>query len=564
MNLPDLLSSVSTTPLDDSRYRLTDGARMRGYQLRAANKVFTGELVRDMSSGLKVGPERDGTAVHIDPGMGKTIIGLTAIVEWFKWGIIDKPVLVVAPIKVCETVWRQEARDWSHTRHLQFQLIRGTEKDRAFALARPCHVFLINPEMLVWLQKYIRGDWGKYFDALIIDESSMFKDNRAKRFRVLTNYGTRVTLKGPDGKSLKDPLTGESILVPPHRFKRSAVLTGTPSPSGLQNLWAPMYILDHGNRLHQHFDTFQGRFFHQAQRVSAHVHKHKLNPEEDEVRPLWQARQSAPERIHEMIADITIELNSEDYGILPKQLPPVKHYIDLPDDLLPHYRKLEREAVLEMFADPILAANGGAKSMMCWQMCNGAIYSTDTYGKQIWNELHPRKIDKLVELIDEQDQHRLIPYQFKHDLERITDRFKKEGIPYAVLNSKNAEAVIDRWNAGGIPNLLLHPQSAGHGLNLQFGGHRLTWFGPIWSLERWLQTNARLARSGQKEIVGVDVIMARNTTDEIRFNQLGQNGDDMTRFRKALMEYQRQMGMGLDNMPELAETPKTPFEGIIL
>lgn len=563
MTLPDILNPLSSVPHTEERYRISDGARMRGYQLRAAHKIFTGELRIDPATGHKVGPERDGTAVHIDPGLGKTITALTAIVEWFKWGIIQKPVLVVAPIKVCETVWRQEAREWSHTRHLTFQLIRGDEKKRAFALARPAHVYLVNPEMLVWLQKYIRAEWGKYFDALIIDESSMFKDNRAKRFRVLSNYGTRVTVKGPDGKPLKDPLTGNNIITPPHRFKRSAVLTGTPSPSGLQNLWAPFYLLDHGQRLAKHFDTFQGRFFHKTQQVAPHVHKYELNKDEDEVRPEWQARQGGPERIHELIADITIELNAEDYGVLPKVLPPFKHYVELPEELRPHYRQLEREAVFEMLADPVQAANGGAKSNMCWQICNGALYTTDEYGKKEWKELHTAKLDKLVELIDELDQHCLIPYHFNHDLERITARFKKEEIPYAVLKGRNSDSIIERWNRGGIPNLLIHPQSAGHGLNLQFGGHTLVWFSTIWSLERWLQTNARLARSGQKEIVGIHVIMTKNTTDEVRYQSLFEHGSDMERFRKSMMEYQKQVGLDLSALPEIGGG-KFNFGGLVL
>jgi len=564
MALPDLFAPIVNVPATDDRYRLKDGARMRSYQLRAAHKIFMGEPRIDPETGKKVGPERDGTAVHIDPGLGKTIIGLSAIVEWFRWGIVQKSVLVVAPIKVCETVWRQEARDWSHTRHLTFQLIRGNEKERAFALARPAHVYLVNPEMLVWLQKYLRQDWGSKFDALIIDESSMFKDHRAKRFRVLSNYGTRVLVKDPvTGKPLKDPLTGQVKPVPPHRFKRSAVLTGTPTPSGLQNLWAPTYLLDHGQRLHKHFDTFQGRFFHKSHQVAQHVDKYELNSEEDEVRPEWQAINSAPERIHELIADIAIELDGADYGVLPKVLPPTEHYIDLPEELLPHYRRLEREAVFEMLSDPVLAANGGAKSMMCWQLCNGALYTVDQYGKKIWQEVHTGKLDKLVEIIDEQDQHRLIAYNFNHDLERIIARFKKEGIPYSVLKGKDSEAIIDRWNAGGIPNLLIHPQSAAHGLNLQFGGHRVTWFSTIWSLERWLQLIARLARSGQKGIVGIDVIMARNTTDLVRFNSMGERGDDQTRFRKALMKYQQQMGIDLNSVPILGGSAK-PFGGLML
>ena len=556
----DLLAPLKLTPDIEDRFRLSDGARMRDYQLRAAHKVFAGELRRDLA-GNKVGPDRDGTAVHIDPGLGKTVVALTAIVEWYRWGVISKPVLVVAPIKVCESVWRQEALEWSHTRHLTFQLIRGDEKKRAFAQARPAHIHLVNPEMLQWLQKYIRGDWAAHYDALIIDESSMFKDNRARRFRVLSNYGTRQTIKGPDGKPIRCPITDLTKIVPAPHFKRSAVLTGTPSPSGLQNLWAPMYLLDHGARLHKTFDTFQGRFFHKTKQVAAHVHKFELNDEEDEVRPEWEVRQGGQERIHELIADITVELNAEDHGVLPKVLPPVKHYVDLPDELRTYYRQLEREAVFEMLKDPILAANGGAKSMMCWQICNGAIYAIDEFGKKEWKELHTAKLDKLVEVIDELDQHCLIPYHFNHDLERIVARFKKENIPYAVLKGKNTQSIIDRWNNGSIPNLLLHPQSAGHGLNLQFGGHNLIWFSTIWSLERYLQTNARLARSGQKEVVGLHIIMARNTTDEVRYQSWQENGDDMSRFRKATLKYQQQMGIDVGSIPLIGGNN---FGGIVL
>lgn len=559
--LLDLLSDEKFT-WGEKRVRLSDGLPMRPYQLRAAHKIFHGERSVDPMTGKKTGPHRDGTAVHIDPGLGKTITALTAIVEWVKQGIVTKPVLVVAPIKVCETVWRQEAREWSHTQHLTFQLIRGTEKERAFSQKRPAHIHLINPEMLVWLQKYIRANWENEYDALIIDESSMFKDHRAKRFRVLSNYGTRVTVKGPNGKPWRCPLTGETKVIPAPRFKRSAVLTGTPSPSGLQNLWAPFYLLDHGQRLHAHFDTFQSRYFSATHQVAAHVFEYGLNPEEDEVRPEYAVKSGGPERIHELIADITIELNAEDYGVLPKQLPPVKHYVDLPDELLPAYRKLEKEAVFEMLKDPVQAANGGAKSQMCWQICNGALYSTDETGRREVQHLHDRKLDKLVELIDELNQHCIIPYWFNHDRDRIVERFRKEGIPYAILGPKNAQETIDRWNAGLIPNLLLHPGSAAHGLNLQFGGHTFIWFTTIWSLEKWLQTIARLARSGQKGIVQNHVIMTRNTTDDVRFNSLSEHGDDQTRFRKATLAYQRTMGIDIGSMPELA--PAKRFGGIIL
>jgi hypothetical protein len=564
--LLDLLSDVEFS-WSEKRVRLSDGAPMRSYQLRAAHKIFMGEPPVDPQTGKK-NPNawfRDGTAVHIDPGLGKTVTALTAIVEWKKRGLLKRPVLVVAPIKVCETVWRQEALEWSHTRDLTFELIRGNEKRRAFAQKRPADVHLINPELLTWLQKFIRADWSSEYDALIIDESSMFKDSRSQRFRVLSNYGTRELIKDPmTGKAWRDPITNLTRVIDPPRFKRSAVLTGTPAPSGLQNLWSPFYLLDHGHRLHGSFDTFLGRFFHKTQKVAPHVHKYGINPEEDEQRPAWQARSGAPERIHELISDITVELNAEDYGVLPKQLPPIKHYIDLPGAIQPYYRQLEKEAVFEMLKDPIIAANGGAKSMMCWQICNGAVYSTDENGKKVWSEVHDEKLNKLVEIIDSLDQHALIPYWFNHDRDRIVARFKKEGIPYAILGASNAQQVIDRWNAGEIPNLLIHPQSAAHGLNLQFGGHTLIFFSTIWSLEKWLQTIARLARSGQKEIVSIHVIMARNTTDDVRYNSIFEHGTEQERFRKATLAYQKLHGLDLASMPELTNFQQQPFKGITL
>lgn len=554
----DLFAPLQTLPEAERRH-ISKGYTLRDYQVRAAYKIFTGELAVNPANGVKQGPDRDGVAVHIDMGLGKTIIGLTAIAEWFAHGVCKKPVLVVAPIPVCESVWRQEAASWTHTKHLKFQLIRGTEKERVYAIRRDAHVMLINPELLQWLQTHIRGQWGEWFDALIIDESSMFKDHRAKRFRVLSNYGTKQLVKGANGKPFVCPLTGATTIIPPHRFKRSAVLTGTPSPSGLQNLWAPMYLLDHGARLHKKFDTFQGRYFHKTKQVAAHVHKYALNDEEDEVRPEWQVATGGAERIHEKIADITIELNAADYGVLPKQLPPIKHFVQLPEELKQHYRSLEREAVLEMLKDPIVAANGGAKSNLCWQMCQGAVYHTDEFGKKDWSEVHTAKLDKLVELVDTLNQNCLIPYHYQHDLERVTARFKKEGIAYAVLKGKNRQNIIDRWNAGEIPNLLIHPQSAGHGLNLQFGGHTLIWFATIWSLERYLQTNARVARSGQTGIVSVHHILTEHTTDLVRFNSLFEHGDDQDRFRKATLAYQKMMGLDIGSM-----AMPNVFEGIDL
>lgn len=535
------------------RYRLSDGARMRPYQIRAAEKIVEGTPLRDKYGRyLTEWPIRDGTAVHIDIGLGKTIIGLTAIVDMFQRGIITKPVLVVAPIKVAETVWRQEAKEWSHTQHLTFSLLRGNEKERAFALHRTAHVYLINPEGLKWLHTYLRENWSM-FDVLIIDESSMFKDSRSQRFRKLTDYGARSHLKGLDGRAIRKR-DGNMVKIPPHRFKRTAVLTGTPSPSGLLNVWAPLYICDHGSRLHRNNDTFLDHYFHKTQQVADNVWKYDINEEQAEARPLWQAKDSAPERIHELIADVTVELNAEEYGILPQVIGDASvadvpdthmHRIELPPDVRQMYDTLEKDALIELQNDFIMASNGGAKSMMCWQIANGALYTTDDFGQKQWRQIHNEKLDKLVDVIDALNANTIIPYYFKHDFARIVERLKKEGMAFATFNGKNAERIVDQWNGGYTPILLLHPQSAAHGLNLQFGGHHFIWFTQIWSLERYKQTLGRLARSGQKGVVGNHHIVASRTTDELMLKSLRGHGDNQQRFRAALREYQQIRGLGL-------------------
>lgn len=534
---------------------------MRPYQIRAAHKIFTGTRTRNPETGAYDGQEVDGTNVHIDMGLGKTIIGLTAIAQWFQWGVCTKPGLVVAPIKVCETVWRQEAQLWTHTRHLRFSLLRGDERHRAFTIARALElkdgkrridVVLINPEGLKWLDKFIRGDWS-VFDFMVIDDVAL-KDNRSQQFRTLSNYGKQTATKDPfTGKALRDA-NGKTVKIGPHRFKRAAKLTGTPSTAGLHHLWAPMYLMDHGARLHRDYHTFEGRFFHKGKQVAAHVHEVEINKEEAESRPAYVAVTGAPERIHELIADMTVELNAEDYGVLPQVIgdaskgPPPEthmHRIELPSELRVEYDRLERDAIMELQKDVIMAQNGGAKSMMCWQICNGAIYVTDEFGQKAAREVHTLKLDKMVELIDRIDSNIIIPYFFQHDYARIVERLRKEGMAFSSLKGKNTERIVNDWNAGNVPILLLHPQSAGHGLNLQFGGHHMLWFTQIWSLERYSQTLARLARSGQKHIVQNHHIVASRTTDELMIANLRQNGDNQEKFRSALREYQQLRGLGL-------------------
>lgn len=535
-----------TTP-----YRLNDGAPLRPYQIAAAHEIF------------KDTPEA-GTPLILDMGLGKTVIVLTAIKDLITWGRLTKPVLVVAPILVCETVWRQEARLWSHTTDLTFSLLRGAPFHRRFRLRQPADIYLINPEGLDWLYKELRGDWS-VFEMLVVDESSIFKTHTGKRFKLLTNYGDRHAVKGTDGKALRDA-EGKMVLVGPTAFPRTVICTGTPAPTSLLHLWPQMYLVDRGARLHTEFDTYRDRFFFKSGQVADHTFRWEVGEEELEVRPEWQPKDGAPEKIHELIADITVELDGAAYGVLPDtigdaskgEVPPSHlHYVDLPDTARTYYDKMEREALIELGENFVIAANGGARTMTCWQIANGFMYWRDQFGDQQTEDMHNCKLDKLVELIDLIPGSVIVTYYFKADYIRITERLRKENIAFSTLGAKakNPTKIIEDWNAGRIPVLLLHPQAAAHGVNLQYGGHQIIWYTLIWSLERYLQTLARIARSGQKYICGFHHIVARNTLDEVMLTMLGQRGDVQDRFRAALRAYQRLRGWSLDgSMPS-----GTPF-----
>lgn len=552
--LPPLLASPGI--------HLPTGNPMRQYQIRAAHKIFKGSATRDELTGAYNGPDVDGTMVHVDMGLGKTVTALTACVDWFRYGVLSRPVLVVAPIKVCESVWKQEALQWSHTKHLRFALLRGNEKQRAYELARcfcpftgarQVDIVLTNPELIPWLKKWLRGNWG-FFDALIVDDVA-WRDPSSAQFRAISNYGDRHTVKDEQtGKSAINPVTGKRMYVGGHRFKRACKLSGTPSPAGLHQLWAPSYLMDHGFRLSKSYDSFEARFFHKTKKVTPYKSDIGINTGEDELRPAYLAVTGAPERIHELIADVTIELNAADYGVLPKVIGDASkgvlpdthlHYVDLPAELRAQYDKLEKEAIVELMTGLIMAQNGGAKSMLCWQFANGCLYDQDEFGQQIQREMHSGKLDKLVELIDRISGNIMVPYYFKSDFERITARLNKEGMAWESLKGKNSDKVIERWNSGRVPILLIHPQSAAHGLNLQFGGNHIIWFTMLWSLERYLQTLARLARSGQSGIVQNHHIATRKTTDDLMLLNLRMNGGNQDRFRSAVREYQQLRGINL-------------------
>ena len=364
----------------------------------------------------------------------------------------------------------------------------------------------------------------------------MFKDNRSKRFRTLTNYGTTKALKDKYGKAVRDA-RGKIVPIPAHKFQRTVLFTGTPRPQSSMNLWSQLYILDHGERLHKKFDTFRTRFF----TPTARINKHDRDYEEkkDEV---YTMREGAPERIHELIADITVELNAVEMGLLPP-ITPVFHYVEMPPDIKARYDILERDALIELKENPIIAVNGGVKTMLCWQFANGAIYNTmvDAKGQRTWEVVHDLLLDELQEVLEELDQNVIIPYQFIHDYHRISEK-----IPTAIKMPAKAEAVVNKWNAGNIKELLIHPKSCSHGLNLQYGGYNVLWFGCLWSNEQFRQTLRRLARPGQPHFtVYSHHIMVKGTVHELQYASLMEKGNSEANFRKALDTYQKAKELGM-------------------
>jgi hypothetical protein len=402
-----------------------------------------------------------------------------------------------------------------------------------------------------WLTKYLRNKWDQFTGGLIIDESSLFKDHRSKRFKSLTNYGTRLALRDSEGNVVRD-ITGKQINLPPHKFPRTVIMTGTPRPQNMMNLWSQFFILDHGKRLHQKFETFRGRFFHTAGEVAEHVKRYDLNDGEDAPRQDYEVMQGGPERIHELIADITVELDAADFGILPEIIP-VPHMVELPPELRTKYDAFERDAILELDTNMVMAVNGGVKTQMCWQIANGALYRHLEDGSRIYDVLHDAKLDELDELIAELDRNVLITYQFRHDLERILKRH-----PDATVLPRKAEKVVDAWNEGRIAKLLVHPKSGSHGLNIQYGGNHIIHFSMLWSREQFDQVNRRLARPGQPfGPVSCHMIMTASTTDELMEASLHEKGESQARFRSALRKYQeaRKLGMHVHELPEYEFIP---------
>jgi len=417
-------------------------------------KYCIDRIISDSSLGL-----------FLDMGLGKTVITLTAVNELIYNRFEVGKVLVIAPKKVAETTWTNEARKWEHLHNLRVSRVIGTLTQRVRALNTPADVYVINRENVPWLVEYYRNSW--WFDMVVIDELSSFKSSKAQRFKSL-------------------------CYVRPH-IRRIVGLTGTPASNGLIDLWAQIYLLDEGERLGKKITHFRAKY------CDCNTHGGHFST--------YAMKEGAGESIKAAISDICISMKAEDYLQLPEcTVVDAPVYMDKRTEK--RYEEFERDMLLQVDENTLDAGTAAVLTGKLMQFANGAVYDEDKNAV----EIHSGKLDTLSELVEGLNgQHALVFYNFRHDLDRILKYFEKSPLVIRELKSDQDQA---DWNAGKIDLLLAHPASAGYGLNLQQGGHHVIWFGLNWSLELYEQANKRLHRQGQQERVIIHRLITQGTRDE--------------------------------------------------
>lgn len=413
-----------------------------------------------------------GAGAFLDMGLGKTVSTLTAIDELIYDRLEVSRVLVIAPLKVAEEVWTTERDKWDHLQHLKISKVLGSEKQRKEALKARAEIYLINRENTAWLISYLKGSFP--FDMLVIDESSSFKSPKSGRFKALKSVRPKV--------------------------KRVVILTGTPVPNGLMDLWSQIYLLDRGERLYPTITEYRTRLF--TKNEFQPYADYEIIKEPDEL----IGEDYHEKKIYDRISDICISMKAEDYLQLPEKIfriVPVR----LSPETRQRYNDFERDAVLELMdenGDIISAVNRAALTNKLLQFANGAVYDSE----KNYHVVHDDKLEALQEIIDTANGHPvLVFYSYRHDLERMQKKIK------GLVVLKGSEE-YRAWNEGKIPVMAAHPASAGHGLNLQAGGNIIVWFGLTWNLEFYQQANARLHRQGQIKPVIIHHLTASGTMDE--------------------------------------------------
>lgn len=407
--------------------------------------------------------EKPGVALWMEMGLGKTVVTLTAIDTLIYDAAAVRRVLVVAPKKVAEATWQDEAAKWDHLQHLRLSTVLGTEKQRQAALAAPADVYIINRENIPWLVHTLGRGWN--FDMVVLDEASSFKNHAAQRFKALKAVRPRI-----------------------HKLVE---LTGTPAPNNLLDLWAQVYLLDQGQRLGQYITHYRKQYFWPTEYS-------------------WEPREGSAEAIQATIRDVVLSFKAADHLTLPEKI-----IEDVPVVLdakaRAAYKKLEKDYLLPVDGETITAQQAAALTGKLLQLCNGSLY--DESGAV--HPLHRCKLDAFDELIDALDgQHALVFYNFRFDEEQLAEALKTRhrGLRFAVLRSGQDAA---DWNAGKLDVLLAQPASCAYGLNLQQGGHHVVWYSLPWSLELYAQGEARLYRQGQTQSVIVHRLLVKGGADQL-------------------------------------------------
>lgn len=409
--------------------------------------------------------------LFLDMGLGKTVITLTAISELLHNYFDVSRVLVIAPLRVADSTWTAEAEKWDHTRHLRISKVLGPEKKRIDALETSADIYVINRENIVWLVEYYKKRWP--FDMVVIDELSSFKSPKAQRFRAMRKVRPYI--------------------------KRIVGLTGTPTPNGLIDLWAQIYLLDRGERLGETVTGYRHRYFVPGRRNGHIVYE-------------WIPKPESEKAIHEKLLDLCISMKAEDWLEMPERIDRTVT-VRMPEKVKAKYKRLERDLLLPFADSDVVADTAAVLSNKLLQLANGAVYDEDGDVQ----EVHQEKLAALEDVIEAANGKPVfVFYSYQHDLTRLQKHLK----PYKPRVLKTAADITD-WNAGSIPVLLAHPASVGHGLNLQAGGNIIVWFGLTWSLELYQQANARLHRQGQSEKVIVHHLVTEGSVDEDVMRALG-------------------------------------------
>lgn len=439
--------------------------------------------------------------LFLEMGLGKTIATLTALEELFFDRFEAQTVLVVAPLRVIQLVWAQEAKKWDHTK--DFRVIKLHGKDKLSNLSEFAGIYLINYEGLAWLKKQVKTPAGQAFfkklDTVIFDESTMLKNPQAARSKTAYLFSTVC--------------------------KRRIALTGSPTPNKLLDLWNQVYVIDHGKRLGGSFHKFKLKYF-----IPTGFGGYD-----------WKPKRGAKEAILKAISDITLVMKTEDYLELPKRIDN-QVLVELPHKLRKEYETLERELILEISSEEDIGfsdtkAVGAVRNIKLRQFLQGFMYDTSDSEDPKIHDLHDVKIKALREVVEEADSPVLIAFQFRHELIKIRKEFGNVPAIYGGTKAKEVTGIVEDWNRGETPILACHPASVAHGVNLQQGGNNIVWLGKSYNLEQEVQFNARLHRQGQTRPVFIHHILVKDTVDEVIFQSLSNKDLSQEALMKNLEKY---------------------------